>query len=355
MSAIDSTGWLYLKVYLNMTEAKEFKKGYVDTLADQLLSEHVLPELRRLYDDKLSGGYFFIRYADDGYHLRIRVKPRPNCVQACERGLEKVILAFAREHPEPFGGAASIEALRDSGQMVRARYEPEQAKYCGVHGLRVAEQHFQVCADLTRVVLTLKRSHNLRKQHLAFWLTGRIMFDLGLEPEEMIAIVSGYSQFWQASYAGFSRDEVGQLLGTAYEQKKPGLAMFLPQSLSDLGTAYERQNPIIHAELNPLILCFCSTVREFEELEGEGLLDGTPYTNIEASIMPSVGQAVPNSHRFPLTYYAILPNLIHMMNNRLGIDVLKEAQIAYMLARYISELFAVEAAPQRIKLEPYDN
>lgn len=147
-----------------------FVKVYMPRDAmDAFLAERVAPwvsaALREGFDD-----FFFIRYADPGQHLRLRLfggraavcgEPRRRAWEALERGL-------------PSG--ASLEP---------GRYRPEWRRYGGRAGVAAAERLF--CAS-SRVILDFlaRRAAGLELSKVEFALaTGEMMLDaLGLERAE---------------------------------------------------------------------------------------------------------------------------------------------------------------------------
>ncbi len=59
---IPGSGWLYFKIYT----------GY--KTADTILIQKILPIINQLTDQKLIDKWFFIRYSDPDFHLRLRLK-----------------------------------------------------------------------------------------------------------------------------------------------------------------------------------------------------------------------------------------------------------------------------------------
>jgi len=61
-SKVIGSEWLYFKVYTGLLTA------------DTILVKEIRPIVNQLYKDKIIDGFFFIRYADPHWHLRIRFK-----------------------------------------------------------------------------------------------------------------------------------------------------------------------------------------------------------------------------------------------------------------------------------------
>lgn len=76
--------WLYLKLYIN------------PALADRILVKKLLPLLRR-WDRKLVRSWFFIRYRDPGYHIRLRLLVREKDIGAVLGALKKRLAVAATD------------------------------------------------------------------------------------------------------------------------------------------------------------------------------------------------------------------------------------------------------------------
>ncbi|MEF9476554.1 thiopeptide-type bacteriocin biosynthesis protein [Chryseobacterium sp. 1B4] len=59
---IPGGNWIYYKLYMGTKSADEILEDKIKPLADQLIEENVIDQ------------WFFIRYNDPKYHLRIRFK-----------------------------------------------------------------------------------------------------------------------------------------------------------------------------------------------------------------------------------------------------------------------------------------
>jgi thiopeptide-type bacteriocin biosynthesis protein len=347
VSRPDPENWLYLKLFFAPPGTFPESTANLDGLIDRLLGDYLLPKLRQLELELACGPYFFIRYAEAGYHLRIRCRCGFGGKDTVAAALEARIDDFLLEHPGALGGVSNSAELRRLGQWQTHQYVPESEKYCGPHGLEVVEQHFQRCTELTHAALTLTQS-GIRKDHLAMWMMGQTLLHLELAPLEVLAIVAGYAAFWRPALPGGAVQAIATLDRT-YTERRDQLGRFLPDELSLPTSAFCRAYPQVEAHLGGIRTLFQGTLTRLSLLESEGLLKSTFIDHVEKR--RALLLAVPKLAQSPLSLLLVLPNLIHMMNNRLGIDVLKESQLAYYLARALRDRFGLPEMAFELMLE----
>ncbi|WP_306601544.1 lantibiotic dehydratase [Geothrix sp. 21YS21S-2] len=115
-SFLPGSEWLFLKVYCG------------HAAADRILAE-LAPAFRAAKEEGWWDQWFFLRYGDPGDHLRLRFHGAPGLLLG-------VWLPRLSEH---------LERLRGQGLLWKVQvdtYEPEQARYGGPEGLRLAEAWF---------------------------------------------------------------------------------------------------------------------------------------------------------------------------------------------------------------------
>jgi thiopeptide-type bacteriocin biosynthesis protein len=128
--------WLYLKVYCGVA------------VADRLLIDVLAPCLDRLESDGVTRGWFFLRYNDPQFHLRLRVR-------GAAKALHEIALPALRsalENEVSAGFVANVEM---------GSYVPEVRRYGGDTGIGAAEEIF--CHDSAAVcaVVSLLREQEL--------------------------------------------------------------------------------------------------------------------------------------------------------------------------------------------------
>ncbi|HEY2027810.1 MAG TPA: lantibiotic dehydratase [Myxococcales bacterium] len=161
--------WLYWKAYTGVAAADEALVALAPVLKAQR--------------------FFFVRYSDPDFHLRIRVEGEPR------RLLGEVLPALE----------AAIEPLRRDGRVWRTQldtYEREIERYGGDRGIEVAERLF--CADSQAALSLVELLHGedaaeARWQLCLLAIDG--LFDaLGFDSEERLAILRGMRARFAAEF-----------------------------------------------------------------------------------------------------------------------------------------------------------
>jgi lantibiotic biosynthesis protein len=153
--------WLYAKLYTGTGTA------------DQLLNHVVGPLVRSSLASGAADAWFFIRYADPDWHLRLRLHGEPG-----------------RLHAEVLPGLEAAAApLLEAGQLWRMQldtYEREVERYGGDRGIELAEQLFAADSEAVLTILgSLSGDAGLDlRWRLAMAGIDLLFEDLGLTLEE---------------------------------------------------------------------------------------------------------------------------------------------------------------------------
>ncbi len=187
--------WLYAKLYCGPANA------------DRLLMGLVAPLVRRALASKAAGGWFFIRYNDPDFHLRVRFHGAP------QRLLLEVLPALKR-HAEK----ALAEGLLHRLEL--ATYEREVERYGGPEGVLLCEPLFQ--ADSEAVVdllsdLTGDEGAQARWK-LALYGAQMLLRDLGLEDQETLALLSRLKEGYFQEFGG--SPALKKALGDRYRRER---------------------------------------------------------------------------------------------------------------------------------------
>ena len=168
--------WLYVKLYSG------------SGMTDELLRDVVRPVTRKALDSRAATGWFFIRYGDPDWHLRLRYQGEPR------RLLGEVLPALQ----------LAVAPLLQDGRVWRMQidtYEREVERYGGPSGMAAAEKLFQ--ADSEAI---LRLSHLLAEDargdlrwRLTLYGMDRLLEDLGFDLGAKRKLLSKLS-------AGFGRE-----------------------------------------------------------------------------------------------------------------------------------------------------
>jgi len=139
--------WTYFKLYCGHASA------------DDVLSEVVAPVVRTLTGEGLTDRWFFLRYGDPDWHVRVR------CHATDERLAARALTEMSR-------AAAPFIAEGRVHKVQLDTYKPEIERYGGLEGLRVAEKAF--CIDSDAALDLLARTPH---DSDARWITALVAID----------------------------------------------------------------------------------------------------------------------------------------------------------------------------------
>lgn len=159
--------WLYVKLFCGTGSA------------DLVLREIVAPLIDRARSEDLFSRWFFVRYTDDGFHLRLRFRSQPSSMQK----LMQVV------------GTSCAPAVTNGrvSRLVFDTYMPEVERYGGIAGVDCAETifHSDSEAALAFVVQRGVYSTDHGPSHEMIILAGihRIFNDAGLSADQQIGVL----------------------------------------------------------------------------------------------------------------------------------------------------------------------
>lgn len=307
-----------------------------------LLKDGVAPAIRELQERDLVSQYFFIRYWEQGPHVRLRLRTCGEKQDQSRELAESIIGEYLYRRPSVFrfptphmpasfsrlfiaeyGEQELLRKYGDSGQIPFAEnnhiaqvpYAPEYQRYGGEHGVAIAERHFEVSSDHVLRCLSMENGHDFR---VILGRGYRLMLYtcLALLPSrsEQLHFLDSYQQHWNGLIGSLS-DVVGLQFDRKYKASKPALdrsttaCIELAEDLND-GRPEEREW-FAHAQ---------SLRRELKDAFARGDLrtpDG--IDTIERAI------------------HYLIPAYVHMTNNRLGISIADEVYMAYIMRRSLSD------------------
>ena len=279
--------------------------------ADQLLVGTLAQQFEAFRAARLP--YFFIRYQEGGYHLRIRVHGQ-------SRRMRQQLRQTLTRTLEP--------QLKRGAQLAFARYEPELGKYAGRIGNALAELHFGSSSDVAVMALRAAPGQRMR---IALQLLQETLEAAELEPQQQIDWCQAYYLYWGGQF---------RLLRAALNQDK---AQYLAQAQAIRASLeVSTHKPAVRECLiawADVVRRDCQWLREAER-RGE-LLD--PMRERDP---------LHQDFRDPLTLLSLLPNFVHMLNNRMGVTIRQEMRLSYCLLRELARRHQLRPRPLRISLIP---
>lgn len=321
-----------------------------------MLYRFVGPFLRRMKEEGHLESYFFIRYWTEGQHIRVRMLPtrgadrewiretfraeaeeffrrRPFLLPAMQLDdPETIKRTFLAEYPESawneLYGSDGAMPLRAPNQLLWTRYSPEFGRYGGVHGMNLSESHFKASSDL---VFTLLETSNLHIRGITLGAAAQIMTSMTVamlgSVEASLQYLDSYEERWRHGWGG----------------------LYAPRAAS-FEAAYSAQAEMIVPRIRSVVE---NTWRAVQDPDGpsRSYLDHWARqcrsTRGDIDRMAAAGQLV-----FPRTRDSEVWDLqpdpeiatrglafsyVHMMNNRLGVPIVDEIYLAYLLRRALED------------------
>lgn len=249
---------------------------------DLFLARAFRPFLERYIWPEAGARAFFIRYEDaQGLHLRLRLRAED---------------AYWQDTVAP----ALDTWLADRGEWTSAAYEPETARYGGSEGLALAEEHFH---QSTRVVLSRLGP---------LYTYGDALFD-ALRLHTIAAFAAGMTRAEAADYFGRLAD---QWLPLFFSSDETG---WQEQVKADFEAAAAGQIDNLRAALQAL----------WENLENEKFDNRQPewrrWLRANQLILPQFGDQLEK----------VLPSLLHLSGNRMGLHNQDEVYALYLLSKTV--------------------
>lgn len=225
--------------------------------ADRVLLDHVEPLVARLRGTGLIDRWFFIRYADPSWHLRVRFHGVPGDL------VTQVLPALHKAVAPAFGDGLLYRLTLDT-------YEREIERYGGCEGTELMEQIAERDSDAVLAILE-GRPDPLARRHLAVASVAGLYADAELPVETRLACCRSLRATWAPEGT-----PLGALLGSAERSERSQLATLLGSLVSakpEPGIAPLRDRS---ARWRPLI-------ERLRALDEEGILS-RPFAEIVGSL-----------------------------------------------------------------------
>lgn len=294
----ETTRWLSAHLHLR----PDLAGGLYGEAGDRVVLDLVAPLARRAEERGWADRWFFIRYTEEGPHVRFRL-----------RGPAARLDAEAR----PAIAAAAAADARVA-HLVWRPYEPEHERYGGAAGVEVAEEMFDLssrtaCALLAKLPSPDDRPARLGKALLAS-LAALVVF-VG-ERRAAAALMRRFSDSYLALMARDEELQDGWTLRfeRGYEAQAAGLGGLVE-------AAWEALTEPSGEALPEEIACFRSGL---ERLRGR-LADLLAAGHLH--------RALGTPRTWPAAVVGrLLPSYVHMTGNRLGVRPVEESYLALAAA-----------------------
>jgi thiopeptide-type bacteriocin biosynthesis protein len=317
--------WIYYQLFLRHPKPSHLVLPRLRARTDAVLLDVLHPLV--LAHPAAIKQMFFIRYTEGGYHLRLRFKG--DSARICHEFVPEMTAAVNQHLLQQGLGEASDDTI--TPEIHQGTYEPEIAKYGGDAGVRLAEQHFCASSQFALRILAQERKTGVPRALWSLAFTDAIWTTITCNLADKLALIWSYGCYW--------------LKGMPTQQR----AMFAENNFAK-GPAVQSQLQTIRK--SALYRQWCeyleAMLSDWFAMEHRGHLE-TPMSHYFVQNREAFAAHADLMER-PITRLLVAPNFIHMLNNRLGISIGHESQLAYMLlGSYISE-YAEQELP--LLLEP---
>lgn len=278
---------------------------------DHLLLKGVAPLARAFLRRGWVERYFFLRYREDGPHLRLRLRGRPQTL------IRRVAPAVDRLAEDP--------AWTDAGlvRLAFVPYEAELRRYGGPAATALAERLFQVSSE-TATDLLGQIDPGARQQRLGKGLLAMLVL-LQVFVRRRRPAVTLARHYGQAFLAGQipdpdQRNTWQRRFAEACRRQETTLGALVVRAWQTLETG---------GDLPPTLALYRQELqglgRRLRNLARGGRLQGDASSPGRTPIPWQQASA------------SLVPSYLHMMNNRLGIDPREEAYLAMLIAHNLGE------------------
>ncbi|HEY6249061.1 MAG TPA: lantibiotic dehydratase [Candidatus Angelobacter sp.] len=204
--------WLFAKIYASPSQL------------DHLLIEQIAPLVGKIMTSREADAWFFVRYADPGWHLRLRFHGEPGNLSA------QVLPQLWK----------CLEQQREQGRAWRVQldtYEREIERYGGAAGMQTAERFFQLDSEFALELLAAMSEDlggNLRWR-LAFCSADTLLSGLDFNVAARRELVNRLEKMQEANLA-VDHKHKKQLSGR-FRDERPVLEKLLETSANELPQA----------------------------------------------------------------------------------------------------------------------
>ena len=313
---------------------------------EKLLREAVKPFIEEVMSQGKASQYFFIRYWENGPHIRLRFKGNEaTLMNEVKPRLVAYFEAYFKANPsnreEPDWLKEADDSLQwypnDSVQFIE--YEPETPRYGGQHGLPIGEEHFMHASEAILEVIAESDEWDYSRA-LGAGIQLHLGFVYGLEMsfQEGMDFFARVSKAWlPRAYYHWEKDitkeelkrreeEVLQAFETNFNQQAEMLVPFFNTVWNALNEGVEFEQEW----LNQWVKDVRSTCHQLKDLQAQKLLDAPQWTK-RLDENPTFDAA----HR---ERWSIYESYVHMVNNRLGIQNRDEAYLGYLMRKSFDAL-----------------
>lgn len=307
--------------------------------------EFLLKIMKPFVDDvmgkALAEQFFFIRFWEQGPHIRLRFKGETDILQKqVKPRLEYYFLDYFKEHPSVRQEPEDMDKWpadrrwfpNDSVQYIE--YDPEVERYGGPYAILIAEKQFEISSRTVLAVIEESGSWDYdRALGAAIQLHLGFAFALGMNLTEAAEFYSRIAMHWFASAYGYTagispeelkerREITMKAFEENFQRQKDTLVSFHQTLWAALTEGMEFEQEWLNLWIQRI-----RTIAE--ELKG---IQRQNQLVIPQWFQPEPDKKTPVDRQY---WWPVLESYIHMTNNRLGILNRDEAYLGYLIKESI--------------------
>jgi thiopeptide-type bacteriocin biosynthesis protein len=291
---------------------------YYNPPYDKLLIS-VFSLIQKLKKQKILEKYFFIRYWENGPHLRLRLLVKAENRSRVIQLSKKHINTFLKKTPSDYPHTKKYPEFQNEVKLIK--YEPEFERYGGKESIQISESQFQLSSQIVFKILNnygdLSYDHSFYsalKYHIL------LIKSFGVVKKDAEILLTHFTNLWVNSilnrYPGYdSIENIMKKFDNLYAAQKTVFDAMIDQ----IKCEYKKKEKLSEF--------WVSNIKKIHLL-----LKKTNNFQIDTKFIyndASTRERYINN---------LLPSYIHMMNNRLGIPNQDEAFISYLIKKYINNI-----------------
>jgi thiopeptide-type bacteriocin biosynthesis protein len=219
--------WFYVKAYCGVAGL------------DRVLRDTVAPLVRDLRAEAVIDRWFFVRYSDPEWHLRLRIHGEPGAV-------------WRDAAPRLLGALAAVGG--GVHKVAIDTYDPEVERYGGPAGMALAEEIFEADSDTALMIAARFPGNADARWQLALVGMDAMLSDLGFTLEEKRGVMAKARAGQAGRYTQSAR--LKRQMGDKFRVLRPELERLVAQPPSPLAPGVDaiRRRSIAMGKLAPRLL-----------------------------------------------------------------------------------------------------
>lgn len=293
--------WLSIHIF--------YKGDIYSSDCDRIILEVIDTYIDKFRNKKIFEKFFFIRYSELGTHVRLRLYGNKKILS--NQGIKTIEQHIENSFP------ASLfllpRELEKNKNYLWIEYEPENNRYGGIEGIKIAEVFFfysSICSiELLKEIKNGDKANRLGKGLITMLVLLFVFFE---KTEKASSFIKNYGINYLRPFTNNEKDFI-QLTNTfndAFDNQSDKMIEYTLAIWSALqeGAKISQILDLYKSNLN-------TVKNKLFSLQKENLL--TKNSNV--------------IENWDMTLNTIIPSYIHMMNNRLGISIKDESYLAHII------------------------